>query len=80
MHTQKETWKWFKINRDNIVKGHEGQYSLLYDNSLIGYYKNEEAAILDAITHGMKVGDFLVQPCIEHPEPILVGAMVLGSL
>jgi hypothetical protein len=56
-------YKWFDINRDQIIADHTGECVLLKDNSVIDYYPNTEAALSGAQKHGFTLGEFLIQDC-----------------
>ena len=39
-------YNWFDIERDDLIKGHEGQWVLVADNSALGYFNDQsEAAV-----------------------------------
>ena len=65
-------YKWFQSNRAQIINGHENEQALLKDNSVVGYYPTEEAALLDVAKRGIQMGDFLIQPCVPESEDRMV--------
>jgi hypothetical protein len=63
-----DLYRWFDENRDSIIKGHEGAYVLLKDNTVISYFHDENKALEYARYSGFLMGDFLIQECISKEE------------
>ncbi len=42
MENLDDLYKWFDMNRDEIVKGHEGASVLLKDDAVISYFPNDD--------------------------------------
>ena len=61
-------YNWFDIERDELIKGHEGQWVLVADNSALGYFNDQSEATLSAEQRGLKVGEFLAQYCIPREQ------------
>lgn len=58
-------YDWFDINRDSLIKNHENERILIFDNKNLGYFSNELSAVNYAKQKGLKLGSFLVQRCIS---------------
>ncbi|MDR1868372.1 MAG: hypothetical protein LBQ82_00125 [Treponema sp.] len=67
-----DLYKWFDENRDTIINNHLNECVLLKDNTVIGYYPNTEAALLNAQKNGFVMGDFLIQDCITNEEETMI--------
>ncbi len=63
-----DLYKWFDMNRDEIIKGHKGEYVLLKDNGIISYFKDDNKALEYAKKTGFSMGEFLIQECISKDE------------
>ncbi len=61
-------YDYFVSLRDRLVEEHRGEYVIIKDNEIIGFYPSENAAIT-AMT-GHELGTFLVQQCIPEDESI----------
>ena len=61
-------YKWFDENRDSIINGHEGEYVLLKDNTVVSYFSNDDEALEYAQKSGFTMGEFLIQECISKDE------------
>ena len=72
MENLDDLYKWFDENRETIIADHLNKCVLLKDNSVIGYYPNNEAALSDAQKNGLKMGEFLIQDCITDEEEIML--------
>lgn len=62
----KSLYCWFDIKRDEIIAGHENERVLISDNKVLGYFSDERTAVAEALSRGLKPGDFLVQRCITE--------------
>jgi len=67
-----DLYKWFDENRALIIANHINECVLLKDNSVIGYYPDNEAALADAEKKGFKIGEFLIQDCITNEDEIML--------
>lgn len=72
MDKLKDLYLWFDKNRDSIIEGHENEFVLLANDTVIGYYHNMEAALTGAQKNNFKVGSFLIQRCITKEDDTLV--------
>jgi len=72
MENLDDLYKWFDENRETIIADHLNECVLLKDNSVIGYYPNNEAALSAAQKNGLKMGEFLIQDCITDEEEIML--------
>ncbi|HCC35996.1 MAG TPA: hypothetical protein DEQ02_10390 [Ruminococcaceae bacterium] len=68
MENLDDLYKWFDMNRDEIVKGHEGASVLLKDDAVISYFPNDDTALEYAKKTGFSMGEFLIQECISKDE------------
>lgn len=60
-----QNFKFFEENRDSFVKEHKGEYALVAGAKVIGFFSDEAAALAAARDHSLKLGEFLVQPCVS---------------
>ena len=67
-----ELYKWFDENRNSIIANHINECVLLKDNSVIGYYPNNDSALADAEKRGFAMGEFLIQDCISNEDEIML--------
>jgi len=67
-----ELYKWFDENRNSIIANHINECVLLKDNSVIGYYKDNDSALADAEKRGFAMGEFLIQDCISNEDEIML--------
>jgi hypothetical protein len=61
---------WFDENRDTIIQDHYGERVLIKDNTVIGYYPDINAALVDANSRDLDIGNFLVQRCLTQEEDV----------
>ena len=59
-------YDWFDLNRDSIIKDHDGEWVLVAGNENLGYFNEQKEATRYAKQKGLKVGDFLAQYCIPR--------------
>jgi hypothetical protein len=57
----KDEVAYYRANQDAIVAGHIGEFTLIENRKVLGYYKDIEA-VIDA-TEGHKVGMFMLTQC-----------------
>ncbi len=57
-------YNWFDIERNDLIKNHEGEWVLVANNKALGYFADQSEAVLNAEKNGLKIGEFLVQYCI----------------
>ena len=67
----KRLYKWFDENRNNIIKNNIGDYVLIHNNSIVGYYKDHTQALSAANSKKLKVNTFLVQKCVPENEEVI---------
>jgi hypothetical protein len=68
----KELYKWFDENRNSIINDHQNECVLLKDNSVIGYYPDDESALSAAEEKGFIMGEFLIQDCITSDDVAMI--------
>lgn len=61
-------YNWFDLNRENLIKGHEGERVLIGDRKFLGYFSDQDSAVEYAKSIGLKLGEFLVQRCITQED------------
>ncbi len=49
---------WFDENRDEIIKGHHGEWAEIRDHRVWGYFPTMEAGEAFMIAQGIELGDF----------------------
>ena len=59
-------YNWFDISREELIKGHEGEWVLVADKKSLGYFREMQDGAKYAKQNGLKVGQFLVQYCIPR--------------
>lgn len=59
----KKNYKWFDRNRKRIVSEHEGEYVLISQNRMWGYYNDIGSAIKDAKKRGFIPGRYMIHEC-----------------
>lgn len=65
-------YKYFEDNFSEITKGHIGQYVVIKDCSVIGYYVDEFQAIEEMEKRGVKLGEYIVQQCLNNIDDNMV--------
>lgn len=58
---------YFKEHQEEFAKDHHGQFVVIYENSVEGFYDNEMEAYLAAKAK-FPPGSFLLRPCIRPEE------------
>jgi hypothetical protein len=53
-------------NFDSIVKGHIGQYVVIKDYAVFGYFKTMIQAIQSMESKGYNLGEYIVQECVKN--------------
>jgi hypothetical protein len=61
-------YKWFDKNRASIIEHHTEEYVLLRDNTVEGYFPDDDAALEYAEKNGFIPGEFLIQDCITKEQ------------
>jgi hypothetical protein len=62
---------YFKAHQGDIIEGHVGEYVILKDSQVKGYYKALLDALKGAAGIGLLPGDFLVKKCNPIGTPPL---------
>ena len=63
-----DLYRWFDINRNEIIEGRKGKYVLLKNDAVISYFEDEREALEHARKFGFFMGEFLIQECISKDE------------
>lgn len=63
---------WYYANKNQIDTGHEGEYVLLYQTDVKGYFASEDKAELYAMHHGFTEGAYLIHECDLDEKPIFM--------
>ena len=66
MESVNKNYDYFKNNFESIVKGHIGQYVVIKDCAVFGYFKTIAMAIEDMESKGYCLGDYIIQECIKN--------------
>lgn len=61
-----KNYDFFKENFDSIVKGHIGQYVVIKDCAVFGYFKTMIQAIQSMESKGYNLGEYIVQECVKN--------------
>lgn len=61
-------FNYFKENRDEIIKEHKGEFVVIKNAEVLGYYKTEENALKDMIEKEHELGSFIIQKCVTAEE------------
>jgi hypothetical protein len=56
-----QDFEYYTANQDNIVDGHLGEYVVVMDSQVLGYYAKEIEAFIAMKKH--KLGTFIVKKC-----------------
>lgn len=64
----KKLYQWFDDNRDKIIEGHTGEYVLIHNNSVIGYYNTMLDAAISAKSKKLPENSFLIQNCLSKEK------------
>ena len=59
--------KFFIKNREDFVKKHHGEFVIIYENKVCGFYKNELEAYTSA-KNKYPSGSFLIRQCLRPEE------------
>ncbi|MDR0908514.1 MAG: hypothetical protein LBM77_01995 [Spirochaetaceae bacterium] len=69
MDKQKRALYYYLANQEEINEGHLGEYVGIYDNHIIGYYKDRFQGVMDMVHKGYERGTFNVSLCRPSGEP-----------
>jgi hypothetical protein len=69
---QYKQFDWFQHNRENVIKNHYGEYVLLHDGKVAGYYPDDDAAYHAARFMGLEDGSYLIQECVHKGEDAIL--------
>jgi hypothetical protein len=72
----KENYKFFDLNRDAIVAGHIGEYVLIRDCAVIGYFTERMSAYVPLAHTHAEPGSYLIQQCLAEEEEIDIGCHI----
>ncbi len=61
-------YDWFDQNRDKIITGHHGEFALIHDCSVAGYFKTEKEGVEYANGNDLPLGSFALQRCVTEQE------------
>lgn len=64
-----DDFAYYNENHDSITNGHMGEFVVIMDKSVIGYFQTEEKA-LEAMKDNA-LGTFLVKKCAEKEDEIM---------
>jgi hypothetical protein len=67
-----DLYRWFKRNREALIKGHHGESVLIHDNRALGYYPDFDAAVDAAEEMGLEDGSYLAHDCLYEDEDYLL--------
>jgi hypothetical protein len=65
----RDEFNYYKENQNTIVAGHIGEYVVIKNNAVIGYYKTEDEAF-SSMKHE-KLETFLVHKCKEKGKDLI---------
>ena len=65
----KDDFKYYTDNQEEIVKDHLGEFVVIKDSAVIGYFKEESKALKSMKDH--ELGTFLVKKCQELGSDIV---------
>ena len=68
MYDMKKDFSWFCDNRHWIIAGHEGKRVAIKDGKVLGYYETDEAAVEGSQSAGLKLGEYIVQRCLNKED------------
>jgi hypothetical protein len=73
----KDNYKFFDINRDAIIAGHIGEYVLIRDCAVVGYFTDIESAYGPLAHTHAEPGSYIIQECVtEEDEVIDIGCHI----
>lgn len=61
-------FRWFDGNRERLIDGHYGEFALIKDNGVLGYYRTKADARLAVSDFALADGDYLIQDCLPSSE------------
>jgi hypothetical protein len=67
----KENYKFFDVNRDAIIAGHIGEYVLIRDCAVVGYFKDIESAYGPLAHTHAEPGSYRIQECVTEEDEII---------
>jgi hypothetical protein len=67
----KENYKFFDLNRDAIIAGHIGEYVLIRDRAVVGYFKDIESAYGPLAHTHAEPGSYRIQWCVAEEDEII---------
>jgi hypothetical protein len=68
MSSLKENYKFYDTHRDAINAGHIGDYVLIRDCAVAGYFKDDGDAVETLADTGAEPGTFIVHQCVEEED------------
>jgi hypothetical protein len=68
IHNLKENFKFYDLNRNDINKGHIGDYAFIQDSAVKAYFKDEESAYASVLMSNAKPGSFILHQCLPEEE------------
>ena len=66
----KENYFFFENNRERIIAGHRGEWAVIRDCAVAGYFKTEDAAFESLVGTGAMPGRVIVQECLSEEDDI----------
>jgi hypothetical protein len=72
----KENYKFYDLNRDALNEGHIGEYVLIRDCAVIGYFKDRVSAYGPLAHTHAEPGRFMIHQCQEEEEEIDIGCHI----
>ena len=57
---------YFQKNRKSIMKDHEKEYAVIYNDVVKGYFSSDDEALGFCAKEGYKLGTFLIKQCVEE--------------
>lgn len=59
-------YEFFKANLESITKGHIGEFVVVKDCAVLGYFKTQKQAIETMKQKGHEIGTFILQECVKN--------------
>lgn len=65
--SQKSDYGWFSSIRDDLMKSHHGEYAVIKDEKILGFYGSTTEALRETVKEHA-LGTFIVQRCVTVEE------------
>lgn len=63
-------YEYFESRKTELVRDHHGQYVVIRDNDILGFFDSKQEALKEALNN-YEAGEFLLKECREESDRLM---------